>query len=110
MFEELKYRFRSRNSNKNIKSELKKLQEQLSYLHKETIGHNRGGWVAFDVYGSKPEKDDSLYQKIEDLFDYLGIDYSETKLVLKPKKPVTTAAKTRRKPGRPRKNARAKEL
>lgn len=55
----------------------------------------------------------TLWQTIDQFKDLLGVETktvkAETKLVLKPTKPVTTAAKTRRKPAKARKNAKGKD-
>lgn len=85
MLDNLTYKFKNRNSKKNLKKEIEKLREQIIDLRHETIGKNRNGWITFTTLGSKPEEDDSLYQKVIDLQEYLGIEYSESKLAIKPK-------------------------
>lgn len=82
MIDGLTYKFKNRNSKKNLKKDIQKLREQLTDLRHETIGQNRNGWITF---GYSTPKHDSLNKKIDDLHDYLGIDYAESKLAPKPK-------------------------
>lgn len=84
MFENVTYKFQNRNSKKNLKKQVEKLNKALDDLRHETIGYNRNGWINF----GHTEKDTSLYQKYEDICEYLGIDYSEKKLVPKPKEDI----------------------
>lgn len=94
MFDNLVYKFRNRNSKKNLKKQVeqlsKDLNEKFNDLRKETLGNNSMGWITFSTYSfdgssSKRKSDDSLRGQINDLRDYLGIDYSDSQLAPKPK-------------------------
>lgn len=65
MFENISYKFKNRNSKKNLKEKLKKLEETIHELRKETLGNNSMGWFTFGTYSvggnsHKQESDDSL--------------------------------------------------
>jgi hypothetical protein len=90
MIDNLVYKFQNRNSKKNLKKEIKRLEEQILDLRKETIGNNRNGWITFSTYSiggsnTKKQSDDSLYGQLNDIREFLGIDYEESKLAPKPK-------------------------
>ncbi len=82
MLENISYRFKNRNSKKNLKLAIKKLNEDLVTLRHETIGQNRNGWI---TWGFEAPKYPSVNDRIDDILDYLGVDYTEKKLAPKPK-------------------------
>lgn len=81
MFDTIRYNFKNRNSKKNLQKRYKELGERLQDLRNETIGYNRNGWIHF---GEKVN-DDSLYKQLEDIREYLGIDYNSKSLAPKKK-------------------------
>ena len=87
MFDTLRYKFRNRNSKKNLLKKVKELEDRFSKLRKETLGNNSMGWVTFSAYGTKPKKytDDSLQGQINDLRTFLDISYTEETLAPNPK-------------------------
>lgn len=90
MFENISYKFQNRNSKKNLKAQLKELEERLHGLRKETLGENSMGWITFSTYSTtgnshKQRPDESLQGQINALREYLGVEYSDSKLVSKPK-------------------------
>ena len=82
MLDNISYKFKHRNSKKNLKKDIRELQKQLADLRHETIGQNKNGWITF---GYEPPKYKSLNRKIDDLYDYLNVDYVESKLAPKAK-------------------------
>jgi hypothetical protein len=90
MLSDLIYKFQNRNSKKNLKEQIKKLDERFQELRKETLGNNSLGWITLSTYtigGSSTTRktDDSLQGQLNDIREYLGLDYSESKLAPKPK-------------------------
>lgn len=90
MFDNIIYKYKNRNSKKNLKQKLEKIEKQFQELRKETLGTNSMGWVTFSTYtiggnSHKKQADDSLQGQLNELRDYLGIEYQESKLVPKPK-------------------------
>lgn len=91
MFENISYRFRNRNSKKNLKAKLERLDKAFQELRKETLGNNSIGWVTLSFSSAttgnshKQTPDDSLQGQINELREYLGVEYSDSKLVPKPK-------------------------
>lgn len=84
MFRNLKYHFENRTTKKSLKKDIKDLEKEVSKLYKE-MGRGREGWITFGVFGTPLEKDESLQAQLNELRDYLGIDYAEKKLGPKPK-------------------------
>lgn len=80
MFGNLIYKFKTRNSNKRLKANLKRLDERVDELQREVSG-NRG----IIYLGMTPPEDNSLLTKINNIHEYLGVEYSERKLAPKPK-------------------------
>lgn len=87
MFENLIYKYQKRNSNKNLKAEIRDLKKSFNDLREETMGSNSFGYYTFSVLGQTntvPHKDDSLATQVKDIRDHLGLTYEQAKLAPKP--------------------------
>ena len=84
MFAELKYKYQNRNSKKNLKIRIDNLQETVNQLRRDTLG-SRSGFITWGANNVKPQPDNSLDGRINDITRYLGIEYEGVKLTPKPK-------------------------
>lgn len=80
MLDTLVYKFKNRNSKKNLKKEIERLDKRIKDLRMDALGNT--GWIYF---GDNPPKDESLRKQINDIRAYLDIAYSDSKLEVKPK-------------------------